>query len=87
MQRNRQSDRVQTRGAVRLADREMPTPLVELCRQIRADDRIAVLMQMAAGLEPEEQLDLLEQIAVRLPADLRRQWEEDLRTRSATCST
>ena len=57
--------------------------IVELCRQLPTEERSSLLRQMAAGLSPEAQLDLLEELAADLPADLARRLEEQLRARLA----
>jgi hypothetical protein len=82
-QRNRQpgSDRRQMKGNSTAP--QTSSPLVELCRQLPPEERPAVLMRMAAGLAPEGQVDLLEQLASGLPAEVARQWEEELRARLA----
>src|SRR5207302_1334441 len=78
-QRNCRSNVVHTLGTVRSSEQETPSPLVELCQQLPAEDRPSLLTRMAAELPPEEQLDLLEQVASGLPVDVARKLEEELR--------
>jgi hypothetical protein len=86
-QRNRQPDVVRTRGSVRLSEPESPSPVVELSRKLPAEERQSLIMRMVAGLSPEMQFHLLEQLAAQLPADVVRQLEEELQARLVKAST
>jgi len=85
-QRGRRSKAIRTRGGNHIPE-PVPSPVFTLCQQLPAEDRPALLMQVASLLSPEEQLDLLEQLTAQLPAGVARQLEEELRTRLAQRSS
>lgn len=84
-QRHCQQNAMRAPGLFDLAEPETRSPVVELCRQLPAEDRLPLLARMAAEVSAEAQLDLLEQLATRLPGPVAQQLEEELRVRLANC--
>jgi hypothetical protein len=82
-QRHRQDNGVNTRGRVGPPQPEGPSPVVELCRQLSEEELPIWVMRMARMaadvLSTQGQLELLEELVTRLPADAARQLEEELR--------
>ncbi|MBI1916272.1 MAG: hypothetical protein HYS12_16310 [Planctomycetes bacterium] len=77
-QRRQRQKGVRTRGGNRTPTRAS-SPVLELFRQLPAEERPSLLVQVAASLSPEEQLEMLEALTARLPADAARKLEEELR--------
>src|SRR2546421_12208432 len=61
--------------------KRVSSSVFELFRQLPAAERPLLLGQVAASLSPEEQLGLLEDLTARLPPDVARKLEEELRAR------
>src|SRR2546421_12796054 len=79
-QRRPRQNSVRPRGGKRTPTRT-PSPVFDLFRQLPAEERPSLLVQVAASLSPEEQLELLEELTARLPANAARKLEEALRAR------
>src|SRR5262249_17306199 len=79
--RRREARQAQLRGEV-----EMPKRLsriLDLCRQLPECERAGLLARLAAQLSPDEQLEVLADVLLRLATEALRQLEDELRSHIA----